>query len=161
MKGISTVKAEDMFFCRHLAEVNGTVATLEDMQLFAVETRVPSGVFPAPLGVHGNQMRVTHCTVRDFGNAGVVTSIPNVPAGHVSPSVYAGFDVVADGAAPCLAPHLPARVAVWTTTPWTLPANLAVAVNGGALCPPLWHSTEPRAHRSAIRLTIGVLPREM
>jgi len=35
----------------------------------------------APLGVHGNQMRVTHCTVRDFGNAGVVTSIPNVPAG--------------------------------------------------------------------------------
>jgi hypothetical protein len=33
-----------------------------------------------PLGVTGNQMRVTRCTVRDFGNAGVVAHLPNVPA---------------------------------------------------------------------------------
>ena len=31
-----------------------------------------------PLGVIGNQMSVTRCTVRDFGNAGVTTAIPNV-----------------------------------------------------------------------------------
>jgi hypothetical protein len=33
-----------------------------------------------PLGVTGNQMSVRRCTVREFGNAGVVTAIPNVPA---------------------------------------------------------------------------------
>lgn len=51
------------------------------------------------------------------------------PAGHESPSVYAAFDVVPESAASCIKDHLPLRVAVWTTTPWTLPANLAVAVN--------------------------------
>ena len=30
-----------------------------------------------PLGVMGNQMSVTRCTVRDFGNAGIITHIPN------------------------------------------------------------------------------------
>ena len=51
----------------------------------------------APLGVHGNQMHVTRCTVRDFGNAGVVTSIPNVAPGlqndsgiQTSPKAMAG-----------------------------------------------------------------------
>ena len=35
-----------------------------------------------PLGVTGNQMQVTRCTVRDFGNAGVVAHLPNtLPAG--------------------------------------------------------------------------------
>jgi hypothetical protein len=32
-----------------------------------------------PLAVDGNQMHVTRCSVHDFGNAGVVTAIPNVP----------------------------------------------------------------------------------
>ncbi len=47
---------------------------------------------------------------------------------HTSPSIHVAFDVV--GALP--APKLEgrkARLVVWTTTPWTLPANLAVAVH--------------------------------
>lgn len=64
------------------------------------------------------------------------------PDGHVSPSVYAAFAVEALPEA--LAQQLQAAgvdatgliaaqqlaVAIWTTTPWTLPANLAVSVNG-------------------------------
>ena len=55
------------------------------------------------------------------------------PDGHTSPSVYVAFPVVElpealgqklGEAAADLA------VAIWTTTPWTLPANLAVSVNG-------------------------------
>lgn len=55
------------------------------------------------------------------------------PEGHTSPSVYVAFPVVEvpeslrhklGEAAANLA------VAIWTTTPWTLPANLAVSVNG-------------------------------
>jgi len=50
------------------------------------------------------------------------------PEGHVSTSLYASFAVVEPSAA--LKAHSEGlRVAVWTTTPWTLPANLAVAVN--------------------------------
>ncbi len=64
------------------------------------------------------------------------------PDGHISPSVYAAFAVVElpEGlAAELSAAGLPAAtatgagglaVAIWTTTPWTLPANLAVSVNG-------------------------------
>ncbi|KAJ1462912.1 tRNA synthetases class I-domain-containing protein [Pelagophyceae sp. CCMP2097] len=50
------------------------------------------------------------------------------PDGHTSPSAFVGFDVV--DRAPCLS-TIQGRIelAVWTTTPWTLPANLAVAVN--------------------------------
>ncbi|MFZ9753632.1 MAG: class I tRNA ligase family protein [Cyanobium sp.] len=63
------------------------------------------------------------------------------PDGHTSPSVYAAFPAVAlpDGLAAALASAglEPERatasgglaVAIWTTTPWTLPANLAVSVN--------------------------------
>ena len=51
---------------------------------------------------------------------------------HTSRSVYAAFEVVKPAA--CLAGRgvdsKPLRVAVWTTTPWTIPANMAVAVNG-------------------------------
>ena len=58
------------------------------------------------------------------------------PDGHTSPSVFVAFELeqrstglqtaldtagLSDG---------PLAVAIWTTTPWTLPANLAVAVNG-------------------------------
>ena len=70
------------------------------------------------------------------------------PDGHTSPSVYVAFPVEAVPAA--LASRLKAvgldvetssemtatarpitlSVAIWTTTPWTLPANLAVSVNG-------------------------------
>ena len=53
------------------------------------------------------------------------------PEKHTSASIYVGFDVVSPAA--CLAPlaeGAPLRVAIWTTTPWTIPANLAVAVNG-------------------------------
>ena len=65
------------------------------------------------------------------------------PDGHTSPSVYAAFPAVELPAAlrDALSREgieLPAdpgalgellQVAIWTTTPWTLPANLAVSVN--------------------------------
>lgn len=50
------------------------------------------------------------------------------PEGHVSRSIYASFQVTEP--AECLqafADQL--RVAIWTTTPWTIPANVAVSVN--------------------------------
>ncbi|MBE9179020.1 isoleucine--tRNA ligase [Oculatella sp. LEGE 06141] len=53
------------------------------------------------------------------------------PEGHTSRSIYAAFPMVAlsEGAA-SLSPYLAELgVAIWTTTPWTIPANLAVAVN--------------------------------
>jgi len=50
------------------------------------------------------------------------------PEGHVSRSLYAAFAVhEPTEALKDVAENL--RVAVWTTTPWTMPANLAVAVN--------------------------------
>ncbi len=51
-------------------------------------------------------------------------------ADHTSPSIYVGFDVISG-----LEEKVPelkgqkAQVAIWTTTPWTLPANLAVSVH--------------------------------
>ncbi|MDA7437690.1 isoleucine--tRNA ligase, partial [Synechococcus sp. AH-601-P06] len=65
------------------------------------------------------------------------------PDGHTSPSVYAAFPAVELPAAlrdaletegivlPSEAEELgnALHVAIWTTTPWTLPANLAVSVN--------------------------------
>jgi isoleucyl-tRNA synthetase len=49
---------------------------------------------------------------------------------HVSPSIWVRFAVPADEAARL---HLPADrplfVVIWTTTPWTIPANLAIAVH--------------------------------
>ncbi|MFM7086625.1 MAG: isoleucine--tRNA ligase [Cyanobium sp.] len=65
------------------------------------------------------------------------------PDGHTSPSVYVAFPVVElpEGlaqrlrplgiAGPTAADHREQLfIAIWTTTPWTLPANLAVSVNG-------------------------------
>ena len=55
------------------------------------------------------------------------------PEGHTSTSVYGTFPVQTIPDA--LAPHLDGaatrelHLAIWTTTPWTLPANVAVAVN--------------------------------
>jgi len=54
------------------------------------------------------------------------------PEGHTSRSIYVTFPLTQAGeaAAETLAPFLPnLSVAIWTTTPWTLPGNLAVAVN--------------------------------
>lgn len=54
------------------------------------------------------------------------------PEGHTSPSIYAAFPMVAatDAAKAALSPYLSELgVAIWTTTPWTIPANMAVAVN--------------------------------
>jgi isoleucyl-tRNA synthetase len=46
-------------------------------------------------------------------------------------SVYVEFPIVDHAAVEKLFGHLPSpvRLMVWTTTPWTLPANLAIAVN--------------------------------
>ncbi|NEQ42906.1 MAG: isoleucine--tRNA ligase [Leptolyngbya sp. SIOISBB] len=55
------------------------------------------------------------------------------PEGHTSPSIYAAFPMMKASAATAstLAPYLSELgIAIWTTTPWTIPANLAVAVNG-------------------------------
>jgi isoleucyl-tRNA synthetase len=65
------------------------------------------------------------------------------PDGHTSPSAYVAFPVLElpSALAGALRPHgiegptdadhrEQLFVAIWTTTPWTLPANLAVAVNG-------------------------------
>ncbi|ATS18239.1 isoleucine--tRNA ligase [Parathermosynechococcus lividus PCC 6715] len=54
------------------------------------------------------------------------------PEGHTSRSVYAAFDVLElpQGLAAAWYEALGQMgVAIWTTTPWTLPANLAVSVN--------------------------------
>lgn len=58
------------------------------------------------------------------------------PENHVSRSVYVGFDVVQPSSplrqvlTALSIPPTSVRVAIWTTTPWTLPANQAVAVRG-------------------------------
>ncbi len=53
------------------------------------------------------------------------------PEGHTSRSLYAAFPMTSLAAGvkqlEQFLPHL--GVAIWTTTPWTIPANLAVAVN--------------------------------
>ena len=54
------------------------------------------------------------------------------PEGHVSRSIFTAFKVtqIVDGAKGVLEPFQDdLSVAIWTTTPWTIPANLAVAVN--------------------------------
>jgi isoleucyl-tRNA synthetase len=47
---------------------------------------------------------------------------------HVSPSIHVAFDVLGALPDPKLAGRK-ARLVIWTTTPWTLPANLAVAAH--------------------------------
>jgi isoleucyl-tRNA synthetase len=53
------------------------------------------------------------------------------PEGHVSKSIYVAFEVTepAEAIREFHSESDPVKVAVWTTTPWTIPANLAVAVN--------------------------------
>lgn len=54
------------------------------------------------------------------------------PENHVSPSIYIAFPMESASAAAkeMLVPYLDSLgVAIWTTTPWTIPANVAVSVN--------------------------------
>ncbi|MEO0708639.1 MAG: isoleucine--tRNA ligase [Cyanobacteria bacterium J06649_5] len=54
------------------------------------------------------------------------------PEEHVSPSIYLAFPVesASEAAKAILSPYLESLgVAIWTTTPWTIPANVAVSVN--------------------------------
>jgi len=49
---------------------------------------------------------------------------------HSSPSIWVRFRIPPDEAARfCLPSDKPLSLVIWTTTPWTLPANLAVALN--------------------------------
>ncbi|GMI34071.1 hypothetical protein TeGR_g7548, partial [Tetraparma gracilis] len=50
------------------------------------------------------------------------------PPEHFSRSVYVKFPLAELSGSPDLLGHGDAALAVWTTTPWTMPANLAVAV---------------------------------
>ncbi len=54
------------------------------------------------------------------------------PDNHVSQSIYTAFGITSLApTAAALEEFLPdLGVAIWTTTPWTIPGNLAVAVNG-------------------------------
>ncbi|MBE9222582.1 isoleucine--tRNA ligase [Cyanobacterium stanieri LEGE 03274] len=54
------------------------------------------------------------------------------PEGHTSRSIYASFTITKlSDKASHLEQYMPnLGVAIWTTTPWTIPGNLAVAVNG-------------------------------
>lgn len=53
------------------------------------------------------------------------------PEGHVSKSIYVALDVVtpSEELKDVAAEGSKLKVAIWTTTPWTIPANLAVAIN--------------------------------
>ena len=54
------------------------------------------------------------------------------PEDHVSPSIYLAFPMVeaSESAKEVLSPYIESLgVAIWTTTPWTIPANVAVSVN--------------------------------
>lgn len=53
------------------------------------------------------------------------------PEGHISKSIYVAFEVTspADAIKEFHSEADPIKVAIWTTTPWTMPANMAVAVN--------------------------------
>lgn len=51
---------------------------------------------------------------------------------HVSPSIYVEFPIVESGVRAIqerLSAGKPVSLVIWTTTPWTLPANLAIAVH--------------------------------
>jgi len=47
---------------------------------------------------------------------------------RVSPSIYVRFPCLDPGKSEVLRPHAPVNFVIWTTTPWTLPGNLAVCL---------------------------------
>ena len=53
------------------------------------------------------------------------------PEGHISKSIYVAFEVLepSDALKEFHSDDDPLKVSIWTTTPWTIPANMAVAVN--------------------------------
>lgn len=53
------------------------------------------------------------------------------PEGHISKSIYVAFEVLepSDALKDFHSKEDPLKVSIWTTTPWTIPANMAVAVN--------------------------------
>ncbi len=56
------------------------------------------------------------------------------PEGHTSRSIYVGFPMVAhlhmpEVIQPFMQDFGDLRIAIWTTTPWTIPANLGISVN--------------------------------
>jgi isoleucyl-tRNA synthetase len=65
------------------------------------------------------------------------------PEGHISKSIYVGFVVhePADAIKEYHSAESPIKVSIWTTTPWTMPANLAVAVNPELLYSVVEHAT--------------------
>ncbi|MDH6098269.1 isoleucine--tRNA ligase [Anabaenopsis sp. FSS-46] len=85
------------------------------------------------------------------------------PEGHVSRSIYAAFPVtgLSDAAKPVLGEFLPhLSVAVWTTTPWTIPGNLAVAVNGDLSYAVVEVSpTDPLSHREFLIVAADLVER--
>jgi isoleucyl-tRNA synthetase len=85
------------------------------------------------------------------------------PEGHVSRSIYATFPVtgLSDVAKPVLGEFLPhLSVAVWTTTPWTIPGNLAVAVNGDLSYAVVEVSpTDPPSHREFLIVAADLVER--
>ncbi len=50
-------------------------------------------------------------------------------APHRSPSIYVGFPITVESPALAAISTKPKRLTVWTTTPWTLPANVAIAAH--------------------------------
>jgi isoleucyl-tRNA synthetase len=48
---------------------------------------------------------------------------------HTSPSIYVKFPIIDPGKNAATADLLRPSVVIWTTTPWTLPANMAVALH--------------------------------
>ena len=85
------------------------------------------------------------------------------PEGHVSRSIYAAFPVtgLSEAAKPILGEFLPhLSVAVWTTTPWTIPGNLAVAVNGDLSYAVVEVSpTDPPSHRGFLIVAADLVER--
>jgi isoleucyl-tRNA synthetase len=87
-------------------------ATLRELARFVESGLVYKGLRP-----------VNWCTTHQTALAEAEVEYEN----HRSPSVYVAFEVVDATAVPGF-PAV-ADLVIWTTTPWTLPANLAIAVH--------------------------------
>lgn len=48
---------------------------------------------------------------------------------HTSPSIYVKFPIIEPEKRPVLADLIRPSIVIWTTTPWTLPANLAISLH--------------------------------
>eukprot|EP00873_Tetraselmis_striata_P008372 jgi/Tetstr1/428636/TSEL_018624.t1 len=80
------------------------------------------------------------------------------PEGHTSPSIYVAMPLSAPpaGASAETAAALEgAAFAIWTTTPWTIPANQAVAVNGDLKYAVVEASGEGASSLASARLVVA------